>query len=308
MRKTSSINCSPKRWLTRKRCKAGQIVASLRGSMAKFSHILSPGQEAWWMLEACLGLDRVQLICLGANLAFTLPQAEQLAEWLRQRCYEHKPLAYLLGWAPFFEFKLMVQPPLLIPRPETENWLEALLKMLIPHKAQLKGFKVADLGTGTGCIALALAEAVPQIKVIGVDIDPLAIQVAELNRQTLGLGNVKFLQGDWTAALGEQKFDLIVSNPPYLASEELLEIEPSVRNWEGELALVGGQDGLMFYRRLAKDLPKILTGRVAPCLMVEIGEAQVESVQAIFKAHGWPEAKVWTDQFGRPRAMWWKSY
>jgi release factor glutamine methyltransferase len=169
----------------------------------------------------------------------------------------------------------------LTPRPDTETVVEYSLRDFPEHAP----WRILDLGVGSGAILLAILAERPQAKGLGIDVSEEALAVARDNAASLGLaGQLALLRGDWTAGLDGESFDLVVSNPPYIASHVIETLEPEVRDHEPRLALEGGADGLDHYRTLAPEILRVLKpgGRFA----VEIGYDQKEAVEALFREAG----------------------
>lgn len=207
------------------------------------------------------------------------------------------PLAYLLGEREFWSLPLEVRPGVLIPRPETETLVEAALEAFPERAAPLR---VLDLGTGSGCLLVALLHEYPAAIGVGVDRSPVALAVAAANltRHRLA-GRALLLRGDWGRAL-EGRFDLIVANPPYVARGELAGLEPEVARHEPRLALDGGPDGLDAYRALLPDVARLLAPAGVACL--EIGRGQEGPVAALAGDLGL-EASPRTDLAGIVRCL-----
>ena len=214
-------------------------------------------------------------------------EAAELArfEALLSRCEQGEPVAYLTGRRGFWSFDLRVTPDTLIPRPETE----LLVERALAHLPAATDLRVADLGTGSGAIALALAHERPRAGVVAVDVSAGALDVARGNAVELGLANVEFRQGDWLAPLAGQRFDLIASNPPYIA-----EGDPHLDDLRHEPApaLSSGRDGLDAIRVIASAAPAHLVP--GGWLMLEHGWDQGEAVRGILVAAGF--AEVMTDR------------
>ncbi len=213
-------------------------------------------------------------------------------ETLLARRAQGEPVAYLTGRRAFWSFELMVSADTLIPRPETELLVELALERL-PVGAELR---VADLGTGSGALALALAYERPQAQVLAVDVSPGALDIACANARELGLGNVAFRQGDWLQPLAGERFDLIVSNPPYIADADphldALRYEPAP-------ALSSGADGLDAIRIIASAAPAHL--RSGGWLLLEHGRDQGDAVRALLQAAGFDRVETCRDLERRDR-------
>lgn len=221
-------------------------------------------------------------------------QMDHYDELLARRA-RHEPMQYILGEQEFYGLRLRVTPAVLIPRPETEHLVEAVLERVPRDRA----LRIADIGTGSGAIALALAIHLPLAQVDAFDLSPEALAVAEGNARALGLENrVRFIHSDLLQAAGTERYDCIVSNPPYVSSAETL--EPQVARWEPHTALFAGPDGLAVYRRL---LPQA-AGRLLPggLLALELGAGQQEAIRALFAdEEAWTEPEFLPDLRGIDR-------
>ncbi len=232
--------------------------------------------EARHLLAFVSGVD-APMAWLDPDARLSAPQARQL-ETLCRRREAREPLGHLLGTWGFWSLDLKVSKDVLTPRPETETLVQWALDAL-PGGAG----RILDLGTGSGAIALALLQEWPDAEVVAVDVSAQALQVARENAQGLGLTQrVHLVQGGWDAALGLGRFDLVVSNPPYIASGEIAALQPEVRDHEPALALDGGVDGLDAYRAIVPLLPCYLKpgGRFA----LETGASQGQAVSTLAKA------------------------
>lgn len=205
-----------------------------------------------------------------------------------------EPVAYLVGSRGFWRFDLAVTPATLIPRPETERLVELALERLPTDRA----LDVADLGTGSGAIALALAFERPNARVVATDASEAALGIARENAARLGLRNVRFAHGNWCGALGDARFDLIASNPPYLAAADPHLAQGDLRH-EPAAALASGADGLDAIRTIARDASAHL--RPGGWLLLEHGYDQGPAVRALLDQAGWREAATATDLEHRDR-------
>lgn len=221
-------------------------------------------------------------------------ESAQRMRALIQRRADGEPVAYLLGRRGFWRFDLQVSPATLIPRPETERLVELALERLPRDRA----LAVADLGTGSGAIALALAAERPSARVVAVDLSDPALQVARANAADLGLGNVEFRQGDWFAPLAGERFDLIASNPPYIEAGDPHLGQGDLR-FEPLAALASGGDGLDAIRRIARDAPAHL--HAGGWLLIEHGWRQGAAVRELLSAAGLIDAITENDWEDRER-------
>jgi len=242
--------------------------------------ILTPRLDAEVLLAHALGSDRAGLY---ARLHEPLPAGPvgAFGELLRRRA-QHEPLHYITGVREFWSLEFAVDPRVLIPRPETEVVVETALGLFsqsairfgldLPLAMQSA---ILDVGTGSGCLAIALAKELAQAEVWATDISPDALAVARENARRNGVAErIRFLQGDLFLPIVDERddFDLIVANPPYVVRSELAALPPEVRGWEPLVALDGGADGLDFYRRLLDGGPTSL--RAGGWLVMEIGHGQ----------------------------------
>lgn len=261
-----------------------------------------PDQEALWLTEHVLRKSSAQLYLIidepiKAEVKVTLD------DLLEQR-KNGAPLAYLLGTVSFAGLTLYVQTPTLIPRPETEEWVNWLIQKLQPQTAQK--LSILDLCTGSGCIGVSLASALPEAKIVAVDIANEAVELARKNVVANDLKNVEVRQGNLFDVVQGEQFDLIVSNPPYLSEAEWQELDPSVAAWEDVRALTDNQDGYAFYRIFAARAQNYLTKEsqlpaTLPQLVCEIGYAQGPTVQKIFQDAGWNSVQIHQDLSGKDR-------
>ncbi len=226
----------------------------------KAAGIEEPRREARLILAAALGTDAAGLMARD-----TVDQA--LYEPLVARRAAREPLAYITGHKEFWGLDFAVSPATLIPRPDTETLVEAVLE------SGLQPRLVLDLGTGTGCLLLALLHEFVSTYGVGVDINEEAAALARRNAQALGLGaRAAFLAGSWADSL-DQKFDLVLSNPPYIEHATLKTLMPEVQNFEPATALDGGADGLAAYRAIISALPRILAPHGLAVLELGVGQA-----------------------------------
>jgi len=236
--------------------------------------------EARLLLQHGLGVDRSWLITHEQD--FLEPDRLILVDAMLQRRLDGEPIAYIFGYREFYGLPLKVSPATLIPRPDTETLVEAALKKTPVDVA----WNILDLGTGTGAVALAIAKHRPKCHVIGVDASPEALAVAIDNRQNLDLRNASMLKSDWFSVLSGQKFDLIVSNPPYIAEADCHLNQGDLR-FEPRSALASGVDGLDDIRIIIQDAPKYL--KPNGWLMLEHGYDQAQSVASLLKGHGFSQ-------------------
>ncbi len=259
--------------------------------------------DAEVLLADVLATDR-----LGLYVQHDRPLTpEELARYRRAVAMRARrmPVAYILGRREFFGLSLAVDRRVLIPRPETELLVEAVLEVLRTRHGPTAPLLLADIGTGSGAIALALASQLPAATVYATDVDPGALEVAAANAQRLGLADrVHLCKGDLLAALPadlQGQLHALCCNPPYVGADELAELAPEVREWEPRRALTPGRDPLLFYRRLAAGARPFL--RSDGLLALEVGAGQGAEVAHLFA--GWPgwRAEVRRDLAGHDRVV-----
>lgn len=281
------------------------VLELLRWTTAHFQErgIQTPRLDAELLLADALGCDRLQLY-----VEFERPVSEAergvYREWVLRRARERVPVAQLLGRREFWSLPLRVTPEVLVPRPETETLVAAALERLGNRGAELQ---VLDLGTGSGAVALALASELPAARVLATDVSEAALAVAEANARELGLADrVSTAAGDLFEPVAGRRFDLVVSNPPYLAEAEAERagLPPELAH-EPERALFAGEDGLAVLRRLTQGVAGVLTpGAVFAC---ELAPAQAPRVADWCRAAGLLDVQVHRDLAGLPRVVSGKS-
>jgi release factor glutamine methyltransferase len=248
-------------------------------------------RDARVLLAHALGIGHDRLT-LKLQDEMTEPQAALYDAALVARI-ARQPVAQITGRRLFWGLSFRVTRDVLDPRPETETLVVEALK--VPF------LKVLDLGTGTGCILLSCLKGMPMARGLGTDISDAALQVAVGNTRDLGLeARARFRKSDWFGQV-TGAFDLIVSNPPYIAAEEMPALAPEVRDWEPHLALTPGGDGLDAYRTIARGAgARLLPGGR---LLVEIGPTQGQAVAALFEAEGFAAIRILPDMDGRDRVV-----
>jgi len=285
----------------------------------------SPRLQAEWLLAHLLQMPRMKLY-LNFERALTPAETNALREIIKRRG-QHEPLQHLTGSTSFCGLEIAVNRHALVPRPETELLAEAGWQFL--STLNLQPSTVLDLGTGTGCIAVALAVKCPTAKVVATDISADALELARQNAERNHVTErIQFLQGDGLTALQSERrviraqdsnmeigdsqssslreFDLIISNPPYIPSAEIATLQPEVREFDPHTALDGGTDGLAFYRMFATRAKPFL--KPGGKLMLEFGDGQVEAIRQMFETEKWIVEAVKEDYSHRPRILIAQSY
>jgi len=295
-------------------------------------------KEAEFILRQGLNIDIVKIY--RDNPILGDEQIRILDELLHRRL-QHEPVQYILGYEEFLGLRLKVGPGVLIPRPETELMAEYAIKTVKSEKLKVKSYEdkdsslithhlllnILDIGTGSGCLALALAWEFPDAQVYGTDISETAIEYAKENAEINCINNVTFLKGNLFEPIEELApclpkrvsvrvdpdstkgrfdlplacFDLIISNPPYIKTEDIKDLQPEVWNWEPAVALDGGIDGLDFYRRLLPTARRFLKDNGT--LMLEVGLNQSDDIAQMLRLSGYSEIEIINDYAGIERII-----
>lgn len=266
------------------------LTTALAHGAARLAHLSTGQRDAELLLLRAVGKDRAFLL--------TYPDAELTAEqhalydqWLTRRV-RHEPIQYITGEQEFYGLTLRLSPDVLIPRPETEHLVEALLQR-VPHDQPLR---IADVGTGSGAIAVAIAHNLPQATVTALDNSAAALGIAQQNAERHKLASrIRFLESDLLSAVVSERFDAIVSNPPYVSESEMLEAQ--VRDFEPRAALYAGPAGLDVYRRLIPQAWHVL--KPQGWLLMEIGHGQRDALAELLA--NWNEVEFVHDLQVIPR-------
>jgi release factor glutamine methyltransferase len=274
------------------------LLKAWQGAKARLEAAGLPGPviDARLLVEAAADATRADIVT-DPYRTLTPEQAARLDEYLSRR-ERREPVSHILGRKGFWKIMLRVTPDVLTPRPDTETVVEFALRDFPEHAP----WRVLDLGVGSGAILLAILAERPAARGRGVDISEDALAVARDNAASLGLaGRTALLRGDWTAGLDGDQFDLVVANPPYIATAVIETLDPEVRDHEPRLALEGGADGLDHYRVLAPEILRVLKpgGRFA----VEIGYDQKAAVEALFREAGAVFVQTFRDLGDRDRVV-----
>jgi len=252
----------------------------------------SPRMNAEVLMMFVLGCDRAHLYA-HPERELTTDEAERYESVVSERA-RHKPSQYITGHQEFWGLDFLVSPAVLIPRPETEHVIETMLEL-----APEPGAKIVDVGTGSGCIAVALAREFPLAEIEGVDISSEAIEVALVNAARLECQHVRFKVNDLLEGFPAESRDFVVSNPPYVGESEPDKVQRQVREFEPKIAVFAGPHGLDVYRRLIPQASKAL--KPGGWLVMEIGFSIEEPVRALLD--GWNKVRVNADLQGIPRVV-----
>lgn len=243
--------------------------------------------DIWWLAAHITKTPESTIKLRTAPL--TEQERDAIASLLERHLTRYEPIAYLIGSTPFAHLTLSIKPPVLIPRPETEEYVVSVRKQLRALPTKLT--RILDMGTGSGAIALTLADCATSV--VGIDISADAIALAEANATRLGIKNCQFVHdglAQHCAAVAEsgKLYDMVISNPPYISHDEWESLDYSVREWEDYQALCAADDGLAFYKFFAEHGEKMLSpDRTGPFdFVLEYGYRQREALTEIFESHG----------------------
>ena len=256
----------------------------------------NPRLEIEWMLRSLLNCERLDLY-----MRFDEPLSGSQLSTLRglvKRRSKNEPLQYITESCEFFGREFFVDKRVLIPRPETERLIDEAIKS-IKH---VRSPNILDIGTGSGCIAITLAKEIKNTNVIGIDKSIGSLQVTKKNSAKLNVENVTFFEMDILNQYPKEKFDLVISNPPYVPKNEMSGLMNDVKDFEPEIALTDFDDGLTFYKRISKIIPHILKDDSSCILELGIGN-HPENVLSIFKQSGYSNLETINDYNGDKRVL-----
>ncbi|HYD72835.1 MAG TPA: peptide chain release factor N(5)-glutamine methyltransferase [Candidatus Binatia bacterium] len=256
----------------------------------------TPVFDARLLLEAGVGVSRLDIVT-DPRRPVTEEQVAAVNALVKRR-EAREPVGHIIGRRHFWTLDLFVNPTVLIPRPETELLVETAHQAIAPDA----GARVLDFGVGSGAIVLATLADRANATGVGVDISDGALAVAQANADALGLADrLQLKHGGWDVSLGGA-FDVVLSNPPYIPTNDIDELAPEVARFEPRLALDGGADGLDAYRAIIPRLPRLL--RPGGLFALEVGKGQAEAVTALAQVHGLSTEPPRRDLAGIPRVVW----
>lgn len=272
-----------------------QALRELRRTLAD-AGFETAGLDARLLVIAALGISPTDLIT-RPDVPLSAAEAERLAGFARRRL-SHEPVARIVGEREFWGLPFRLSPETLVPRPDTETLIATTLALLPDRQAPLA---MVDFGTGSGCILVALLHELPRARGLGIDRSLGALRTARLNAHMNGVGDRSlFVASDWAKAV-RGPFDLVVSNPPYIASPEIPKLDRDVREHDPLLALDGGPDGLDAYRILLSEAGRLL--KPGGLMVLEIGYDQAGALRHLAQATGLEVLKVVHDLSGNPRCV-----
>lgn len=258
----------------------------------------TPELDARILVGHALSLDHAGLAVAGERVLGSDQKKAIVA--MAARRVTHEPVARIVGSKEFWSLNLRIDSSTLVPRPETETVVETALAAIDADGLRGQSLRIADLGTGSGALLLALSSELPAAFGVGTDINIHALGVARDNARQLGLQRTAFIACDMDTALAGV-FDLVVSNPPYIASADIAGLPPEVRHFDPPQSLDGGPDGLDYYRAIAATVPGLL--RPGGSVVVELGAGQASAVMELFRSAGLATASPRNDLNGVPRVL-----
>ena len=248
----------------------------------------NPKQEIEWLLCDLLGLKRIDLYVKFEDKINDV-NLNKLKSWINRRV-KREPLQYITGITEFYGLKFKTTPQALIPRPETERLVEIALNSIGKNSAS----KLLEIGSGSGCIPIAISNEIPSLNILSLDISKSALELAETNAELNNCKNIKFLEMDFLNETPEGKFDFLISNPPYIPLKEIEQIMPEVKDYEPRMALTDNNDGLTFYHRIAKKVRTLIKPKGIILLEVGLGE-HPQKVFSLFKEAGFNQLQLIKD-------------
>jgi len=250
--------------------------------------------NAWHLLEKITGQRKTKLL-VRDTIELSQDEHAILERWISDITDHHKPIQYILGTVPFIDTEIIVEPPILIPRPETETWCYRLIEQLREHG--MHQFRLLDLCTGSGCVAIAIAHAFPEAQIYAADISEQALQLAQRNA-THNNVTIHCLQSNVFEQIPtDHQFDIIVANPPYIAHNEWNHLHTRITQWEDPASLVAAEDGLSIIQDIAHGAPQHLAPSQSnvPHLWIEIGYDQGCATRQILEQAGFHDINIGSD-------------
>ena len=255
----------------------------------------NPKQEIEWLLCDLLQLKRIDLYLKFEDI-INKSKLKKLKSWIKRRI-EREPLQYITGKVEFYGLKFISTPQALIPRPETERLVDITLNSLkkIPEP------KILEIGTGSGCVSIAVSNKKPRANILSLDISKNALELAEINAKSNNCKNINFLEMDFLSEIPDDKFDILISNPPYISQKEIKNIMPEVKNYEPRIALTDFEEGLNFYFRIAKVGRTLIPNGI---IILEVGLGNhPQKVFSLFKEAGFDQLELIKDYNNNERIL-----
>lgn len=255
----------------------------------------NPKQEIEWLLCDLLELKRIDLYLKFEDI-INKSKLKKLKSWIKRRI-DREPLQYITGKVEFYGLKFISTPQALIPRPETERLVDITLNSLkkIPEP------KILEIGTGSGCVSIAVSNKKPRANILSLDISKNALELAEINAKSNNCKNINFLEMDFLNEIPDGRFDILISNPPYIPQKEIENIMPEVKNYEPRIALTDFEEGLNFYFRIAKVGRTLIPNGI---IILEVGLGNhPQKVFSLFKEAGFDQLELIKDYNNNERIL-----
>ena len=255
----------------------------------------NPKQEIEWLLCDLLELKRIDLYLKFEDI-INKSKLKKLKSWIKRRI-DREPLQYITGKVEFYGLKFISTPQALIPRPETERLVDITLNSLkkIPEP------KILEIGTGSGCVSIAISNKKPRANILSLDISKNALELAEINAKSNNCKNINFLEMDFLNEIPDGRFDILISNPPYIPQKEIENIMPEVKNYEPRIALTDFEEGLNFYFRIAKVGRTLIPNGI---IILEVGLGNhPQKVFSLFKEAGFDQLELIKDYNNNERIL-----
>ena len=255
----------------------------------------NPKQEIEWLLCDLLQLKRIDLYLKFEDI-INKSKLKKLKSWIKRRI-QREPLQYITGKVEFYGLRLISTPQALIPRPETERLVDITLNSLekIPEP------KILEIGTGSGCVSIAVSNKKPKANIVSLDISKDALELAEINAKSNNCKNINFLEMDFLNEIPDGRFDILISNPPYIPQKEIENIMPEVKNYEPRIALTDFEEGLNFYFRIAKVGRTLIPNGI---IILEVGLGNhPQKVFSLFKEAGFDQLELIKDYNNNERIL-----
>ena len=255
----------------------------------------NPKQEIEWLLCDLLQLKRIDLYLKFEDI-INKSKLKKLKSWIKRRI-DREPLQYITGKVEFYGLKFISTPQALIPRPETERLVDITLNSLkkIPEP------KILEIGTGSGCVSIAVSNKKPRANILSLDISKNALELAEINAKSNNCKNINFLEMDFLNEIPDGRFDILISNPPYIPQKEIENIMPEVKNYEPRIALTDFEEGLNFYFRIAKVGRTLIPNGI---IILEVGLGKhPQKVFSLFKEAGFDHLELIKDYNNNERIL-----
>jgi len=266
--------------------------------------------RAWLILQFVTNYTKAQLLA-NSQINITELHLKNIEQIIHLHVNHHKPIQYILKNVPFLNLDIILKPGTLIPRPETENWCNNLIEAITDaHLGQPPSLTILDLCTGTGCIGLALAKTFPQSTVYALDISNDAYHLTKANALHNDIQNIIVLKSDLYKKLPQDiKFDLIVSNPPYISYKRWKTLDPMVKKWENANALTAKRSGTFLIKKIIKEAPRwlksnpLLKQACLPQLILEMDDNQAKKISKLLKHYGFSSIMVKKDMADMDRVI-----